>query len=116
VAVLGTLWAPLLLGLVPLVAGLGALLWRALASGAEAVPSRPERSRWETWRRRGLVAALFLMQPAARLAGRLRNGLSPWRRRLSPGAAWPRPRTVELWSEAWRSPQEYLQALQDALA
>ena len=54
--------------------------------------------------------------PAARLAGRLRNGLSPWRRRLSPGAAWPRPRTVELWSEAWRPPQVYLQALQDALA
>jgi O-antigen biosynthesis protein len=116
VAVLGTLWAPLLLALVPLVAGLGALLWRALASGAEAVPARPERSRWETLRRRGLVAALFLMQPAARLAGRLRNGLSPWRRRLSPGAAWPRPRTVELWSEVWRSPQVYLQALQDALA
>jgi hypothetical protein len=70
----------------------------------------------ETLRRRCLVASLFLLQPAARLAGRLRNGLSPWRRRLRPGAAWPRPRTVELWSEAWRSPQAYVQALQDALA
>jgi GT2 family glycosyltransferase len=115
-AVLGALWPPLLLALVPLVGGLGALLWRALVSGVEAVPARPDRSRAETLRRRCLVAALFLLQPAARLGGRLRNGLSPWRRRLAPGAAWPRPRTVELWSEAWRSPQSYLQALQDALA
>jgi O-antigen biosynthesis protein len=116
VAVLGTLWAPLLLALVPLVAGLGALGWRAAASGLEAVPAVPGRSRSETLRRRCLVAALFLLQPVARLGGRLRNGLSPWRRRLAPGAAWPRPRTVELWSEAWRSPQAYVQALQEALA
>jgi GT2 family glycosyltransferase len=116
VSVLGALWTPLLLALVPLIGGLGALLWRAAASGVAAVPSRPDRSRLETWRRRGLVGGLFLLQPAARLCGRLRNGLSPWRRRLAPGAAWPRPRTVELWSEAWRSPQTYLQALQDALA
>ncbi|HWC49096.1 MAG TPA: glycosyltransferase, partial [Solirubrobacterales bacterium] len=116
VAVLGALWTPLLLALVPLVGGVGALLWRAAASGVAAVPATPQRSRLETWRRRALVGALFLLQPAARLMGRLRNGLSPWRRRLSPGAAWPRPRTVELWSEAWRSPQVYLQALQDALA
>lgn len=116
VAVLGALWTPLLLALVPLVAGLGALIWRAAASGVEAVPAMPGRSRLETLRRRCLVAALFLLQPGARLGGRLRNGLSPWRRRLAPGAAWPRPRTVELWSEVWRSPQAYLQALQDALA
>ena len=47
-----------------------------------------------------MTATLFLLQPLARLAGRLRNGLSPWRRRLRPGAAWPRPRTVKVWSES----------------
>lgn len=51
-----------------------------------------------------------------RLAGRLRRGLSPWRRRLRPGAAWPRPRSVEVWSENWQAPQARLQQLQDALA
>ena len=30
---------------------------------------------------KGLTAMLFLLQPVARLAGRLRNGLTPWRRR-----------------------------------
>ena len=63
-----------------------------------------------------MTAALFLLQPLARLAGRLRNGLSPWRRRLRPGAAWPRPRTVKVWSETWREPQARIQDLQDALA
>jgi hypothetical protein len=59
---------------------------------------------------------LFLLQPLARLGGRLGNGLSPWRRRLRPGAAWPRPRTVQVWSESWHEPQARIQALQDALA
>jgi GT2 family glycosyltransferase len=116
VAVLGALWAPLLLALVPLLGGLGALAWRAVASAWGAVPAVLGRSRLETTRRRSLVAALFLLQPVARLAGRLRNGLSPWRRRLGPGAAWPQPRVIKLWSETWRTPQSYLQLLQDALA
>jgi hypothetical protein len=59
---------------------------------------------------------LFLLQPFARLAGRLRNGLSPWRRRLRPGAAWPCSRTVQVWSECWQEPQAHIQALQEALA
>jgi hypothetical protein len=66
--------------------------------------------------RRLLTAALFLLQPVARLAGRLRNGLSPWRRRLRPGATWPHPRTVEIWSESWSDPGVRIQALQDLLA
>ena len=34
----------------------------------------------------------------------------------APALAWPRPRTVEVWSEAWRDPQAVVQRLQDALA
>jgi GT2 family glycosyltransferase len=116
VSLLGVLWPPLLLALLPLLGGLGALVWRSAASGLAAVPAVPGRPRLETLRRRILVSALFLLQPVARLGGRLRNGLSPWRRRLAPRVALPRPRTVELWSETWRAPLAYLQALQDALA
>jgi hypothetical protein len=115
-AALGALWSPLLLALVPLISGLGALIWRGVANAWKATPRIPGRSAAETFERRGLTAVLFLLQPAARLAGRLYNGLSPWRRRLRPGAAWPRPRTVEVWSESWREPQAYVQALQDSLA
>jgi GT2 family glycosyltransferase len=116
VTVLGALWAPLLLASVPLFGGLGALVWNALSRGWQAWRPASGRSRGDILRRRLLVAALFLLQPAARLAGRLNNGLSPWRRRLRPGAAWPRPRTLELWSESTRTPQAYVQWLQEALA
>ena len=116
ISVLGLLWTPLLLALPPFLAGLSALLWRAVAAGWQAHRPVPNRTRFETFQRRDLTAALFLLQPVARLAGRLRNGLSPWRRRLRPGAAWPRPRTIEVWSETWREPQARIQALQDALA
>jgi GT2 family glycosyltransferase len=116
ISALGMLWAPLLLALPVFVAGIGTLLWRAASSGWRANRAVPDRSGFETLQRRAVTATLFLLQPAARLAGRLRNGLSPWRRRLRPGVAWPHPRTVEIWSESWSDPKARVQALQDALA
>jgi GT2 family glycosyltransferase len=113
---LGLLWDPLLLAVPPFLAGLAVVLWRAVLGGWQAHRPIPGRSRLATLQRRDTTAVLFLLQPVARLAGRLRNGLSPWRRRLRPEAAWPRPRTVEVWSESWRAPQTFVQALQDALA
>jgi GT2 family glycosyltransferase len=116
VSALGILWAPLLLAIPPFLAGAFAVLWRAVASGWQAHRPVAGRSAFETFQRRGLTATLFLLQPVARLTGRLWNGLSPWRRRLRPGATWPRPRTVEVWSERWREPQSFVQLLQDSLA
>jgi O-antigen biosynthesis protein len=116
ISALGVLWAPLLLALPLFLGGMSTVLWRAAYSGWRAGRGAPDRSGFETLQRRGVTAMLFLLQPAARLAGRLRNGLSPWRRRLRPGATWPHPRTVEIWSERWSDPQARVQALQDALA
>jgi GT2 family glycosyltransferase len=116
ISALGVVWAPLLAAAPLALAGVVALVWRALASGWRANSPVPGRSRLETFARRALTALLFLLQPVARLAGRLRNGLSPWRRRLRSGTAWPRSRTVQVWSERWREPQAWVQALQDALA
>jgi len=116
IAALGLVWAPLLVAAPLFVGGAGAVLWRAVANGWRANRPVPGRSRRETFLRRTVTATLFLLQPFARLAGRLRNGLSPWRRRLRPGAAWPRSRVVEIWSETWRDPGARLQDLHDALA
>jgi GT2 family glycosyltransferase len=116
VSALGTLWSPLLLAVPVFFVSASAVVWRALSSGWVANPPAPGRSSLETFQRRDLTALLFFLQPVARLAGRLRRGLSPWRRRLRPGAAWPRPRTVEVWSENWQAPQARLQQLQDSLA
>jgi GT2 family glycosyltransferase len=113
---LGLLWTPLLLALPVFAAGMAALLWRAVVSGWRANPHLPGRSWSESLLRRSLTAMLFLLQPVARLAGRLRNGLSPWRRRLRPGASSPHPRVMKVWSETWRDPSAWIQSLQDALA
>jgi hypothetical protein len=61
--------------------------------------------------RRVLTAALHIVQPLARLIGRLKHGLTPWRRRATLGLAplWPVTRTV--WSEHWESQERRLQAL-----
>ncbi|MBS1886493.1 MAG: glycosyltransferase [Actinobacteria bacterium] len=116
ISALGELWSPLLAALPLLAIGLAAFVWRAAAAGWRAVRVAPGHPRGDLARRRALTALLFLAQPVARLAGRLRKGLSPWRRRLRPGAAWPRPRTVAVWNESWTEPRRRLQALQDALA
>jgi glycosyltransferase involved in cell wall biosynthesis len=113
---LAPLWSPLLVALPLFAVALAATAGHALESGCRAHRSVPGRPWHQTVLRRIVTAALFFGQPIARLAGRLRNGLSPWRRRLRPRATWPRPRTVEVWAEEWRSPQAWLQDLQDALA
>jgi GT2 family glycosyltransferase len=116
ISAVGTLWSPLLLAVPAFCVSAIAVAWRALLAGWTANPPVPGRWGLETLQRRDLTALLFVLQPMARLAGRLRRGLSPWRRRLRPGAAWPRPRSVEVWSESWQAPQARLQQLQDSLA
>jgi len=116
VSALGLVWEPLLVAAPPFLAACAWILIAAVASGWRAHPSLPGRSRLEALRRRDLTALLFLLQPLARLAGRLRNGLSPWRRRAAVRPSLPRPRTVAIWSEQWASPQAWVVRLQDSLA
>jgi glycosyltransferase involved in cell wall biosynthesis len=56
---------------------------------------------------RMLTALLFVLQPLARLWGRISAGLTPWR---APGGcrAMPWPRTKTIWSEDWESPRDRL--------
>jgi O-antigen biosynthesis protein len=115
-APLGLLWSPLLFALPAFAALLAWLAGNALACGWRAHAPVPGRSARETLERRAITALLFFLQPLARLAGRLRGGLSPWRRRLPPGAALPHPRTVEVWSEVWQAHGSRVQQLEDALA
>jgi hypothetical protein len=65
---------------------------------------------------RATTAGLHVLQPLVRLAGRLRHGLAPWRRRGSfHRLAIPRSRTHRVWSEQWRSASERLTDLEQAL-
>src|SRR2546430_7724447 len=62
--------------------------------------------------RRALTAALHLIQPIARLRGRIQEGLTPWRRRCPrrPGPLWPV--TAAVWREQWLDQDQRLRALE----
>jgi GT2 family glycosyltransferase len=62
-----------------------------------------------------LTAVMFVLQPFARLVGRLQLGLTPWRRRgtLRAGVVWPR--TILSWSTTWRSVQVRLADMESTL-
>ncbi|WDT78731.1 MAG: hypothetical protein MPW14_16310 [Candidatus Manganitrophus sp.] len=73
-----------------------------------------------------ITASLHLVQPLARLIGRLRHGLSPWRRpegdrqdgkerKGREGWLFPFRRKVVSWSETWKSAESRLGALEAAL-
>ncbi|MHC4901171.1 MAG: glycosyltransferase [Planctomycetota bacterium] len=89
-----------------------------LQAGLNAVRAplrRAPAGRLERMKQRLVIAYLHLAQPAVRLVGRLRYGLTPWRRRLRRRYVIPRRRTVVVWSERSRSPQEWLSNLQAAV-
>jgi O-antigen biosynthesis protein len=116
VSALGLVWEPLLLAAPPFLVACAWILAGAAVAGWRAHPAAPGRSRMERMRRRDMTALLFLLQPVARLTGRLRNGLSPWRRHTAARPSLPRPRTVAVWSERWVDPRAWIERLQDGLA
>jgi GT2 family glycosyltransferase len=62
-----------------------------------------------------LTALLHLIQPAARLTGRVSNGLAPWRRNHGVGLVLPVRRLRSRWHDEWRHPQERVRAIEDGI-
>jgi GT2 family glycosyltransferase len=115
VAALGLLWRPLwLAGLLALLA-LMLSVTHAVIGGIEAsfhTAPRPGIAR--LWRQ-CITAFLHLLQPLARLRGRLGSGLTLWRRRGMPGFAVPRPRSSGTWTGDWQAPEARLTQIQRSL-
>lgn len=107
--VLGSIWAPLFL-LWPLLAFTCALpIAQAIISARRArFPDMPG-PRVVRQRRYALTMILHLVQPLARLAGRLNHGLRPWRTRSPTGADIFQKHT--LWRETWQAPQQVVRRL-----
>jgi GT2 family glycosyltransferase len=80
--------------------------WRALA------PLAVRRRRLQLW---PLTALLHLIQPLARLVGRLRYGPNLWRSSGRPAVVRPWPRTRAVWCEEWRSATQRLRTLEEEL-
>ena len=111
----GLLWTPLLLSVPLLIAAVAALIFKAVLGGMHASVAAAGTSRAARWRMRVRTTLLYMAQPAARLTGRLRYGLSPWRRRSAPRLGLPVPRTTSIWSERWRAPDERVARLDRTL-
>src|SRR5437867_6823563 len=91
---LGTLSPPLLFALPVAAWALALPLLQAGVSATRAsFAGAPRSGAAEMFGLRGLTAFLHLIQPLARLRGRLAGGLTPWRRVRSSGLELPRPRT-----------------------
>ena len=102
----GLLWTPLLAAVPLLVLAVGILLVDAALGARRASVVRRATSAPARLRKSALVATLYILQPLARLYGRLRLGLSPFRRRGPAGVVAPIPRTMTTWSEDWAAPEE----------
>ncbi len=113
-SVLGISWRPLSVAfpvfvlaiLVPLIqAGIRS----SRLSFSETLPGRFGRLKMVL-----LTALLHLMQPLARLYGRVYHGLTPWRR-VDSGFTFPRPRVLTLWSERSEPAESRLRSIETSL-
>jgi hypothetical protein len=89
------------------------LVQAALSVARVSFTSSPP-SRLTLLQRHTLTACLHLLQPLARLCGRLRYGLTPWRQ-SAPRLSLPWPRMSTIWTESWQDPTERLECLDAVL-
>ena len=115
IALVSVVWSPLKLALLLLAGALLPSIAQACVSAARArFPDAPSRAS-DRVRRRLLTTALYLVQPMARLRGRLKEGLTPWRRRgpLRPAPLWPV--TASIWCERREEQDQRLRAMEGGL-
>ena len=112
---LGASWPPLLLTSAVLAAAVAVTLSQAVVAAARAIVPKHERSPVERSKIRAMIAVLHLIQPAARLQGRIRGGLTPWMMRPGGALCVPRRRQAALWSESWEAPEDRIRDLAQRL-
>jgi GT2 family glycosyltransferase len=117
-SLMGALWSPLLLSLPVLLLAAAVPVSQALSLAIRASRARPHAARRDflgTLRFVILTTWLHLIQPLARLWGRFGEGLTPWRRQGLQGWTMPRTRTLSVWSESWRSTEDWVERLRERL-
>jgi GT2 family glycosyltransferase len=108
---LGMMWKPMIFVLPLLGFAIGTSLAQAVLRAKHATFPNVPRSSLKRLGMYSLTALLHLVQPFARLWGRLSYGLTPWRRNGTVSFLQVWPRTIKIWSEKWQSPEERLRCL-----
>jgi GT2 family glycosyltransferase len=111
---IGCFWKPLLIALPVSLLAVGWSLVDVLRCVRVARLPSDLQTRFTRWRLQGLTVLLHPLQNLARLRGRLRFGLTPWRRRRVTLSS-PSRRTFWLASPEWQDSIERLQRLESAL-
>ena len=108
---LGLSWSPLLWIAPLLVLAVAARLAQAVIASAKAEFPTSWPKRTDRLKLRAITALLHLMQPLARLIGRLRHGLTPWRRRGDESGPLKWSSSSVVWCETWQNPMGMLEFL-----
>jgi GT2 family glycosyltransferase len=103
------LWAPLGYAAIPLAVAI-------LAPMVYIVKTAVHEFNGLSWPQRLLTMGLHMAQPVARLRGRLNHGLTPWRSRGMRSWGNPAPDVIKLWSEEWRSSEDWVHSLERSLS
>jgi GT2 family glycosyltransferase len=112
---LGLAWSPLLWLWPVLAVGITAPIVQSVLSALAAdFPTRRPSLKGRT-ALRAVTALMHLVQPLARLVGRLSHGLTPWRKRICIKLKLKWLYSGQLWSETWQAPEIWLQNLSDKL-
>lgn len=112
---LGVFWQPLLYFFSLLIIAVVAPVVQAVLSGFKASFVTKPANRNQEIKLQLITSFLHLIQPLARLTGRLKYGLTPWRHRGLEFFVVPLSKTVSYWSETWSDAADRLQNLENAL-
>ncbi len=111
----GVLWTPLLFAWPLFALAVAARIAEAGISAARASMAW-KYTGFERLGRWFVTTFLSLSQPLARLVGRVRHGLTPWRWRAPVQSRLPRRISTAIWSERWREPDGWVRHARDAIS
>ena len=112
---LGLAWERLLLLWPLLMIGVAAPIVQAILSAIKADFPTPRPSFKGRIALRAVTAVMHVMQPMARLVGRLHHGLTPWRKRICVKLKLRWGYGGKLWSEKWYAQETWLHHLNEKL-
>jgi len=115
-SLLGIVWRPMLMTTPLLALAIAVPLAQAMTAALRATFFEARESKARLAKATCLTALLHLTQPLARLLGRMRRGITPWRRHGKKRSfEFPWPRTHSVWYETWQSGEQRLETLEKRL-
>jgi hypothetical protein len=114
-SLMGVFWKPMLLALPLLISTAGLSLFSVIKSVADSSLTRGTDASAGGVKAMVITALLHGIQPLARLYGRFRFGLTPWRRRGLSLYRQPFSQNYVIWSEHWQSASQWLESIETAL-